>query len=167
MGLGSVVAREFWAPVPGYPEYRASTEGRIMGPRKMLKPNQRTFGRPFGDYVSVRLNGHQVYVHQVIARTFLGPQESGVQVRHRNGDPTDNRLCNVEYGTGVDNWSDKREHGRATVGEYQGRAKLTEDAVRIIRMSPSGSDAALADRFGVARITVQQARIRRTWRHIQ
>jgi hypothetical protein len=44
-------------------------------------------------------------------------------------------------------------------------AKLTEDAVLIIRKS-SESMGALALKYGVSRKTLRQARNRRTWRHV-
>ena len=52
-------------------------------------------------------------VHSLVAEAFLGPRPGeGVEVRHLNGDMTDNRLENLTYGTRSDNRNDTVVHGR-------------------------------------------------------
>ncbi|MFD2757075.1 HNH endonuclease [Gulosibacter faecalis] len=50
-----------------------------------------------------------VYVHQLVAKAFL--EETGPLVRHLNGDPGDNRVANLAYGTNSDNMLDAVRHG--------------------------------------------------------
>jgi hypothetical protein len=69
---------------------------------------------------------------------FRGPCPPGMEACHNNGDPTDNRLCNLRWDTHANNEADKIRHGtyfiRARLkGERNGNSKLTEEEVRLIR----------------------------------
>ena len=52
-------------------------------------------------YCRVKILGHDFYVHRVVASAFLGPPPDGSrwQVHHRDGNPSNNRLDNLEYVT--------------------------------------------------------------------
>lgn len=103
----------FWAPVPGFNGYFACREGYVRGPRKVLKGYS-----PDGKYLRVLLrdmgtNSERVmmFIHRVILLTFVGPCPVGMEVRHLNGDSTDNRLENLKYGTHSENMQDTVRHG--------------------------------------------------------
>lgn len=83
-------------------------------------------------------------VHQLVALTFLGPRPKGQEVRHLDGDPLNNAVTNLAYGTRSENILDVMRIGRAW------RA-LTADQVRAIRLRlRSGERAAdLAREYGV------------------
>lgn len=49
-------------------------------------------------------------IHWVIMETFVGPRPEGMEIRHLNDDKSDNRLTNLKYGTGVENWDDWRKN---------------------------------------------------------
>lgn len=50
-------------------------------------------------------------VHRIVMRAFAGPRPEGLEVRHLDGDPTNNGLTNLAYGTPLENASDQRLHG--------------------------------------------------------
>lgn len=50
-------------------------------------------------------------IHQLVIEAFLGPCPDGLEILHRNGDPTDNRLENLRYGTHAENMADMTKHG--------------------------------------------------------
>jgi hypothetical protein len=51
-------------------------------------------------------------VHALVLRAFVGPYPPGMQIRHLNGTPHDNRLENLTYGTPAENARDRDEvHG--------------------------------------------------------
>ena len=52
-------------------------------------------------------------------------------------------------------------------GEQHPEAKLTDELVKQIRTAGDLSNAELARSLGVARTTVQRARIGLTWRHVK
>lgn len=51
-------------------------------------------------------------VHTWVALTFLGPRPEGQEVRHLDGDPGNNTLGNLAYGTPSENRYDTVRHGR-------------------------------------------------------
>ncbi len=93
-----------WREIPGYTRYDASTIGNIRS-RVNRKPRILKPFKIYSGYLLVRLTpddgsrprGRGLSVHRLVALTFLG--ESPLQVNHKNGDKTDNRLVNLEYVT--------------------------------------------------------------------
>ena len=51
------------------------------------------------------------YVHSLVAESFIGPRPEGMEVCHNDGDPTNNHLDNLRYGTSSGNELDKVRHG--------------------------------------------------------
>ena len=47
----------------------------------------------------VRLGGKNRSVHSLVLETFCGPRPKGMVGMHLNGDPGDNRLSNLAWGT--------------------------------------------------------------------
>ena len=56
-------------------------------------------------YHKVDVFGHRFYLHRLVALAFLGPPSDprAWQVHHRDGNPSNNRLENLEYVTPSDN----------------------------------------------------------------
>lgn len=50
-------------------------------------------------------------VHQLVLEAFVGPRPEGMVTRHLNGDPSDNRLTNLAWGTHAENNADTVQHG--------------------------------------------------------
>lgn len=123
---------EIWKDIPGYEgRYQASTEGRIRSIDRTVFSKNRYTGKPFARRIKGQIlrpgrfckNGHISVVlghgaagspvHQLIMRTFVGMAPAGCEVRHKNGNPRDNRLCNLEYGTRTENILDVYYQGKA------------------------------------------------------
>jgi HNH endonuclease/NUMOD4 motif len=108
---------EEWRAIPGYPNYLVSDLGNIRSmPRQgsrggvlALFPNK--YGYPF---VSLHSDGVQKSraVHQLVLAAFLGPMPEGMEIRHLDGNPANNRLGNLAYGTHAENNRDIVDHGR-------------------------------------------------------
>lgn len=102
-----------WKVIEECPRYSVSDLGEVRNNRTGNILRQQIAKR--GGYVEVGLwNGEKHLnrtVHGLVARAFLGPRPSGHQVRHLNGDATDPRLENLEYGTVSQNRLDSVRHG--------------------------------------------------------
>ncbi|RBP66385.1 HNH endonuclease [Brevibacterium sanguinis] len=117
---------EEWKPIPGWEGvYEASSLGRIKSlarivlrggrpmkvAEKILKPSIHHTG--YRRVILTRGGGRsERLVHSVIAETFHGPRPEGLEVRHRNGDKSDNSAANLAYGTSAENKQDILDHGR-------------------------------------------------------
>lgn len=143
-------------------DYRATKDGRIWSHRL------RRFMTPYVDdegYSYVYVGKRNRRLARLLLFVFAGPPEPGQVVRHLDGNPRNNHIDNLDWGTHAENWQDKRDHGRATTRERHGRAKLNEEAVAAIRAATPayGYAKALADRYGVSASLIRKVRSGEIW----
>src|SRR4051794_5295369 len=108
---------ETWLPIPGHEgRYDVSDQGRV---RSRLRGG----GLPVPRLLRVTVNASgypQVSlfpdpssrVHQHVAAAFLGPRPAGLDVRHLDGNKTNNAVSNLAYGTRSENILDDVLAGR-------------------------------------------------------
>jgi len=118
---------EKWLPVPGWEGlYEVSNLGQVrslprtvrtrgggtrLSPGRMLKPGTYDDGHKHVTFTTPGIR-RTYQVHKLVLLAFVGPCPEGLQVRHRNGIPDDNRLENLVYGTPEENMRDRDEvHG--------------------------------------------------------
>lgn len=108
------------------------------------------------------------FVHRLVLEAFVGECPDGMQCCHNDGNPKNNNISNLRWGTAVENWQDKRLHGTATLGSRQGQAKLVEsDVVQILRMREQGAKLKdIASKFGVSVAKIGQITTGKNWRHV-
>lgn len=121
---------EHWQPVPGYDGLWASTLGRIGSTRRGNFQIRR--GSDHDGYRRIHLTGpDRVFAHVLVALAFRGDRPVGcTDVRHLNGDRSDNRPENLAYGTSRENRADAVRHGTLPVGLANGRATVPDETVR-------------------------------------
>lgn len=100
---------EQWVTIPGHPQYQASSLGRIRSARGVLKP---WVSNGLGHLKVGLANRKREWVHRLVCLAFHGPCPDGMEVRHLDGDPANNRISNLRYGTHSENMLDRRRHGR-------------------------------------------------------
>lgn len=167
-------------PIYNWEGYGASRDGTIWSKRKTgydkklrdhwrpLKPDIRKDGyHQVGLYKNSKL--FQRMIHRLITDVFIGSCPDGMEVAHNNGVRGDNRIENLRYATRKDNQSDKYLHGTDFSGERNGRAKLTEKDVYMIRKRYATGDifqSVLAFEYNVDRTTISDIVKGKTWTHI-
>jgi hypothetical protein len=104
---------EIWKLVPGYDgKYEVSDQGRVRSFQRspqgvILRP-----GRMPSGHLSVALGrGNSQCVHKLVLLAFVGAAPAKHECRHLNGDPADNRLENLCWGTRSENINDAVRHG--------------------------------------------------------
>lgn len=118
---------EIWKPIPEYEGYyEVSDQGRVRSidrvivrdngmPQtvrsRVLRPALNRLGYE-GCHLYRRGMGEGFSVHRLVLLAFVGPCPEGMEVRHLNGVPADNRLTNLRYGTSLENKMDIIRHGR-------------------------------------------------------
>jgi hypothetical protein len=161
--------REIWKPVVGFEGlYEVSNRARI----RSLKQNPALVmkAKPNSEYKEVKLrrNGQSVmkYVHLAMLEAFVGRCPNGMECRHLNGNPRDNRLSNLAWGTHAQNTGDSIRHGTFRRGERHGNAKLSNEVVRYIRASLK-KQVELAEQFDVSQVTISRVKNGLRWKHVQ
>jgi hypothetical protein len=152
-----------WKNIPGYEGlYQVSSDGQV---RSLDRPHRR--GQMMKPQIDTYRYGHISYhlckngktkhwrSHQLVMLAFVGPCPEGMEVRHLDGNPSNNRLENLAYGTSKENAADSIKHGTKQFGakklsehmkqkyaaglgpdnkgEANGFSKLTSDDVHQIR----------------------------------
>ncbi len=115
-----------------------------------------------------------VRAHRWIFERLHGPIPAGLHVRHRCDNPPCVNPAHLELGTPRENTQDIISRGRwpktkpSMQGERNHNAKLTADAVRVIRQARAAGVAqpVLAARYGVTSTLIRLIEQRRAWRHV-
>lgn len=122
--------------IPNFPDYAVTVNGQVWSykSKKWLNP-----GKDPGGYLRVVLcdgKMHTQKVHRLVLEAHVGPCSDGMQCRHLNGNPADNRLKNLKWGTQSENQQDSVQHGtHNTVGKFgekHPRTKLSNQDRRTI-----------------------------------
>lgn len=150
--------------------YEVSDLGHVRrGPTgRILKPGIHPKGY-HGVVLSGRGKRKSLLIHKIVLDTFVGPRPDGMEARHRDGDPTNNRLDNLCWGTSSENENDKRRHGTMQHGERNGMTKLSEAQVREIarRYANGESQRTLAVAFGIRQPQISRIVTGKRWGHLE
>lgn len=164
------------APIPGITGYMAGSDGHIWsftnwrgrGISKLAESISRD-GYPV---VCTRVSGRGLrrQVHRLICTAFHGAKKNRQhQVRHLNGIKTDNRPCNLAWGTAKENAEDRDRHETTARGESNGFSKLTSaDVLAARRFHEKGMPMSIMASFlGVSTDGLSLAVHKKSWRHVQ
>jgi HNH endonuclease len=172
------VMDERFREIADFPGYRVSRDGEVQsrwgrgrrdwrkGTWRPLKPIRRD-----GGYYAVNLHrdGKKTarHIHRLVLDAFVGPRPPGMVCRHLDGDPSNNFVENLAWGSYAENEADKLRHGTRARGS-RARSKFYEDQVLEIRQrwSEGVSVRELAATYGVRRQTVESIVSGKTWRHL-
>jgi hypothetical protein len=124
---------EAWRSIDGYEGiYEVSDLGRVRSlPRATpYRGSTRRRGGQIlkaypGNYGHLSLHLHRDGnafghgVHRLVLEAFVGPCPEGMQGCHRDDDPANNRLDNLEWGTPKQNQSQSHERGRSYYARYR------------------------------------------------
>jgi hypothetical protein len=112
-----------WRPIPNFSGYEASSDGRIRSHKRpgrplVLKPGSRN-GYPVVTIKDDSRIKRTPCVHRLVLLAFVGQPQPGQRVcRHLDGNPTNNRIENLRWGTHAENAADAIKHG--TLNRYWG-----------------------------------------------
>lgn len=142
---------ERWAYIPGFGTlYQVSDLGRVKSFRRnkptILKP-----GRMPSGHLSVALGrGNSRCVHELVLTSFVGAKPQGLEVRHLDGNPSNNKLTNLEWSSRNRNSQDKKWHKGAK--SY----KLKPNDIKIIKylINQGRTGVSIAGMFKVSKSTI-------------
>lgn len=161
---------ERWLDIPGYEgAYQVSDLGRVRSLDRVVNycdGRRRHFSGKVlspktlnGGHLTVRLPQKEgALVHRLVLTAFEGPCPQDFEARHLNGNPSDNRLENLSWGSRASNNVDRSRHGSNKLVPSQVqevRARLHKETHR-----------ALAEEFGVSVSTIAHIKSGRCYAHV-
>lgn len=160
--------------IPIAKDYYAREDGEIIsrkhGKCRVMSKSMNKANGYYNVRVGVDINKYKTFnVHQLVAMAFIGECPDGLEVRHHDGDKTNNSSSNLSYGTRLENHADKIRHGTSGRGEQNSMAKLTEDDVLAIRAKYKKGVCGyirVAKEYNVLSGTIQKIINREIWKHI-
>lgn len=182
-----------WREIPGFPGYRASSNGEIetlwtkskrivitlLGRRyptilstKWRSVNlfiHKTTGRlafTIPPDASPNRKQLQVFVHKLVCIAFHGEPIGNQQVCHfPDPDVTNNKSSNLMWGSSKVNQSHRVIHGTDSRGERCPTARLTRvDIIEIRRLASTGvSQRIIGEKFNILRSSVSNIVTRKSW----
>lgn len=176
---------EQWKSIPGFEGlYSISSEGNVWSEARTVRGPRGSTRERGGRLVSasVTSNGYKTVhlwrenkrttrtVHSLVAEVFLAPPEEGrSQVCHNNGDPLDNRVGNLRWGSPRENSADRKGHGTYICGKQVANSRLTDENVVLVRTLYAGGtwrQSDLAERFGVDQAQIGRVIAGKAWAHV-
>jgi hypothetical protein len=172
------ILEELWRDVTRRRGYQVSSWGRVRSSKALYGKSDDGYYylklTPGSDgYHNVDLfedrSHHYVNVHMLVLEAFVGPCPPGLQCRHLDGNPGNNRLDNLKWGTAKENADDRQSHGRTYHGSEHHRALVDEQQVLLIRQRYAGGELAvdLASEFGLSYPALHNILDGKSWQHVQ
>lgn len=174
------MSQVFYRPIEGFPGYCVGSDGSVWSRRsrngrgglvaqwRLMSPARDGNGYQFVGLCHGRRGASLRKVHRLVLEAFVGPRPAGQQCRHLDGNPANNRLSNLCWGTPADNAADQVVHGTSPVGRKNPAAVLDEDKVRQIRrlLAEGTARSSAARLFGVSKSTINDIVRGRHWTHV-
>lgn len=162
---------ENFKEIERFSNWKIGDEGTVYSKflGRNLRPNVNKNG-----YVVVRYKDKDMsrgaLVHRLVYEAFNGPIAEGMQINHKNGIKTDNRLENLEATTPSENITHAYDNNLIEVsfGESHWKAKLNNETAKeaILAILAGESNVEIGRRLGVERGTISAIRQKRTWKHV-
>jgi hypothetical protein len=128
-----------------------------------------TGARDGAGYGKIWVDGSFLGVHRLVWVEKNGPIPAGLFVCHK----CDVRTCiNPDHlwlgppaANNADMWAKGRGRSPGCKGKANGRAKLTDDQVRVIRAAV-GTQKAIGAQYGVNQTLISKIRLGKSWSHV-
>jgi hypothetical protein len=108
------------------------------------------------------LGSKTVKLHRLILMVYSRPPRQSEQGRHLDGDPSNNDKSNLEWGTGKQNWIDRRLHGRESA---EWRRLLTNEQALAIYNDPRPEND-IAKAYDISRNSIMAIKEKLTYKDI-
>lgn len=109
-----------------------------------------------------------VQVHRLVAEAFIANPLNNPVVNHKDSNPANNAVDNLEWVTTAENIQHSYAEGNAKLGEDSVHAILCElDVIDILKRCEKGeTTVSIAGIYGCSAGAVSHIRLNKTWKHI-
>jgi len=123
-------------------------------------------------HLRVELGGKKILVHRLVAQAFIPNTENKPFINHLDGNPSNNKVENLEWCTPKENTQHAFKTGLMVgfKGADAGNAKLTEEEViEIYKLfnEKIKTGVALSKKYGVTTSAISRIIKGKTWKHLQ
>lgn len=151
-------------PIYTLDDYIITREGEIINRHNNHKIKPQPNGK---GYLRVTIGKKRYFVHRLVAQKYIPNQKNKLQVNHKNGIKTDNRVENLEWVTNQENRLHAVKNGLHLIGSKCPYSKLNEDDVIYILQNKTLSNKQLAVKFNVSASCISDIRTGRTWKQLK
>jgi len=177
------MSTEQWKDVVGYEGlYQVSNLGRVkkLAGTKCRADRMRKLVVTPNGRLQIALYKNNIerkfLVHRLVLIAFVGKPKINQITRHLDGNPMNNYLTNLRWGTHVQNQADSVRHGTKinppkndNSGTNNGQNKLSEQQVAMIKqLADRGlhTQQQIANMYGITQQTVSDIKRNRSWSHL-
>lgn len=164
---------EKWATCAAYPTYYVSSWGRVIsqhGAFITFNRRDKLWSRATVDLTGADGNEHREGVGRLVLMAFVGMPVEGLECCHIDGNPTNNYVGNLYWGTSKENKADAKLHGRSLKASRSRSSCVINQATadEIIDFFNAngykrGDDTRLARQYGISRRAVGEIREGKRW----
>lgn len=164
-----MVIKEIWKTIPKFNNYECSNLGRIRNKNGRILSSGKSLNKGYKRVTLRKIHkGKQYYyeLHRLIALTFLGKCPKGKEVRHLDGNPLNNAIKNLKYGTRSENINDRWIHGEdlsKTFSKKLDRNKVKE--IKILIESKKYKQKEIAKKYNVSNTTISAIKYGNIWKN--
>lgn len=178
--------KEIWKDIPQYERiYQASNWGnikRLVGYKCLVERILKSAScNKYGHQFIVLYKNNirkECLVHRLVLETFIGPCPFGMECRHLDGNPKNNKLDNLCWGTKLENIQDRRMHGTESSGSRKGinqginngMSTLNNWIVRIVRQLLKQKvlrQKEIAKIFSISDSVVSNIKYGKIWKNVE
>lgn len=126
---------EVWKNINDFPNYQISNLGNIKNNKgKTLKPYINQNGYLVATLYKNIGKNKKIPIHRLVAQAFIPNTNNHPQVNHKNGIKNDNRVCNLEWCSALENNIHAIKTGlRPSLSEEQ--RKIASERLKVARCS--------------------------------
>lgn len=130
--------------------------------KRKLKPQLNGKG-----YLRVSIGKKLMFVHRLVAQTYIPNPENKLQVNHKDGNKLNNHVDNLEWVNNLENRKHAVNNGLHLCGDKCNYAKLTSNEAQAILDNDTNTIEELANMFNVSISTIYDIKQKRTWKHLK
>ncbi len=182
------IQEEVWWEYPFKNGYEISTWGKVKSHDQQIvirSARARDFTvtrkgkilKPWDNHGYEQINLRKdlkISVHTLVLETFVGSCPEGMECRHLDGNPKNNRLDNLCWGTQLEQHEDRNRHGTGAAttvrkGDDCPYSKLTSEIVlEIRRLYATGKypQSKLGRMFSLHQVTISNITMRKIWKSV-